>query len=419
MSLVLGLAGCSSDGGLPGADATTADGAVGDTSLGDAAPPPGSTPTYHEHVKAIVARNCLTCHVTGGIGPFALDSYQALSSRAPIVAAAVADQRMPPWPPSADGDRCEKLQHARKLSAAERDIIARWVAGGTPEGDPSKGDGTPPARAELARVDLELDAGFDYTPPSSGNYDDYRCFLLDPNLAADEHVTGVGIVPGQREMVHHALLYVVDRQQARQQAQASPGGWSCYGGPGVGGAQNLMAGWAPGTPPTRYPAGTGVSLRKDQAIVMQVHYNYDLGVRQPDRTRAKLMFADQSVSDMTMAFIVDVTFELQPGQSKTVERKFSRPGKLWGVFPHMHKLGTQISVELEQSDGSRRCLVDLPAWDFDWQQAYLFDRQDGIDLSDSQIVLRCTFHNTTSSVVRWGDGTNDEMCLAAIYRTTN
>ena len=56
---------------------------------------------------------------------------------------------MPPWPPSADGDRCEKLQHARKLSAAERDIIARWVAGGTPEGDPSKGDGTPPARAEL------------------------------------------------------------------------------------------------------------------------------------------------------------------------------------------------------------------------------------------------------------------------------
>ena len=41
------------------------------------------------------------------------------------------------------------------------------------------------------------------------------------------------------------------------------------------------------------------------------------------------------------------------------------------------------------------------------------------DTTDSQIVLRCTFHNTTSSVVRWGDGTNDEMCLAAIYRTTN
>ncbi len=45
-------------------------------------PPEGisvvSNPTYHGHIKALMEKHCNSCHKTGGMGPFPLDSLERL-----------------------------------------------------------------------------------------------------------------------------------------------------------------------------------------------------------------------------------------------------------------------------------------------------------------------------------------------------
>jgi hypothetical protein len=64
--------------------------------------------TYYEHVKPIVDARCTECHVDGGIGPFALDSYEAVSSVKALVANVVETEVMPPF---LYDDSCNEYEH--------------------------------------------------------------------------------------------------------------------------------------------------------------------------------------------------------------------------------------------------------------------------------------------------------------------
>ena len=74
-------------------------------------------------------------------------------------------------------------------------------------------------------IDLGLPDG-PYTPHAeAGGTDDYRCLLLDPELVDDTFLSGVVLVPGNPELVHHAILYRVDPDQvaaARGQGRGRP-----------------------------------------------------------------------------------------------------------------------------------------------------------------------------------------------------
>src|SRR5690606_9463938 len=91
---------------------------------------------------------------------------------------------------------------------------------------------------------------------------------------------------------------------------------------------------------------------------------------------------------------------------------------IWAVAPHMHTLGRRALVEVEHTDGSKTCLLDIPDWDFDWQQFYFFDSPRGIPVERGDTVrFSCTWDNTSNREVRWGDGTEDEMCIAYAFVT--
>ena len=91
--------------------------------------------------------------------------------------------------------------------------------------------------------------------------------------------------------------------------------------------------------------------------------------------------------------------------------------RVWGVFPHMHTLGRQIRVDLNQADGSDQCMVDVPRWDFHWQMAYWLNDPIRVTPQDAA-TISCTYDTTSrDTVVHFGDGTQDEMCLAFVYVT--
>jgi len=70
---------------------------------------------------------------------------------------------------------------------------------------------------------------------------------------------------------------------------------------------------------------------------------------------------------------------------------------------------------VEATDGT--CMVDVPNWDFNWQGAFFYETP--IDLANNTFRLDCTYNTMErDSVVTWGDGTLDEMCLSFFYVTS-
>ncbi len=152
---------------------------------------------------------------------------------------------------------------------------------------------------------LEFDVSeVPFTPDGTKSLDVYQCFLVNPKFKRDVMVTGVEIIPGNRKIVHHAILYKIEPNQAASvlaKDKATQGkGWSCFGGPGleVDNPQNGTAGgnwlsvWVPGAGDGHFPDGIGNPMPKDSLIVMEVHYNLNNGIGS-DQSKVKISIAPE------------------------------------------------------------------------------------------------------------------------------
>lgn len=375
-------------------------------------------PTWSRDVLPVIQARCQGCHTAGGIAPFSLESYTEAAPHAAAIASYVESRTMPPW--KAD-DACQPLKESRRLSDAELSVIVAWARGGAPEGDPAQARPNPNSLPSLPWVDAELSMASPYTP-SAARPDDYRCFVIDPKLPGERDLIGYDIVPGQRSLVHHVLLYGVGRAEAERLDAAEPGpGYTCFGGPGSeGGLGTVYGAWVPGTSATQYPEGTGITMPTDNVIVMQIHYNtghsdghaHEIA---PDLSTIKLQLAKGRVEKPAVIFpIADLNFTIPPKTSNfttTVSFPFPAAATLYGMGPHMHTRGRKITVTADNT-----CLVNIPSWDFNWQQLYQFTTPLALK-PGVRLKLSCTWDNASDKSVRWGEGTEDEMCLNYFYFT--
>ncbi len=231
-------------------------------------------------------------------------------------------------------------------------------------------------------------------------------------------VIGYEVVPGAKQSVHHVLLYPADAALAQAADAKTPEvGWSCFGGPGIKTASTI-GGWVPGSPPTKYPTNTGITLPAGQVLVMQVHYdNHHGGAWTPDRTSVKLQYSQTPVAKKAAILSVqNSTFLLPPGATNySVVGNLTAPGDgyVYGLLPHAHQLGKRLRVETADT-----CMIDIPAWDFNWQQFYFYENNQGMFVKKgTQLKLTCVYDNPTSTAVTWGESTTDEMCLNYFYTT--
>ncbi len=377
--------------------------------------PDGGQATWYRDVLPVAQVRCQGCHAVGGIAPFPMDTYASVKSSFAQIGNAASSRRMPPWMPN---EACGmSYRDSRRLSQAEIDVFAAWAAGGGLEGNPAD---APPAFKQdaLEWVDATVAPVSSYTP-SATLTDDYHCFLVDPNLTAPQSVVGYEVIPGQRNEVHHVLIFAVDKADAVAKDSAEPGeGWTCFGASGIDKAV-LIGGWVPGTAKVSYPAGTGIALPAGKVFAMQIHYNTSAASRSPDTTTVKLQYARAPVIPATLLPLADFLWSIPPnsmaftpvGQPKDFPNSLGFDAKVWGVLPHMHQKGKRITVT-----GPNACLVDIPQWDFHWQQQYFFN-QPQVVKQGQKVTLSCTWDNPTPRTVTWGESTEDEMCLAYLYVT--
>ncbi|MEO8706603.1 MAG: hypothetical protein ABI867_41645 [Kofleriaceae bacterium] len=406
--VAIGVAACGSDS-VPSADDT------------DAGVDPAGL-RFYEDVAPVLAKHCVGCHRPGGAAPFSLITYEDAIAVAEVMPGMVASRQMPPYGADNSG-ACNTYQDARWLADAEIATIVDWLAGAKLAGDPAASPPLPPEQIGLARVDATAAMTTAYSLDTSMD-DDYRCFVVDAGITTDTFLTGFEVRPGAPEVVHHILVYQLDSAAAETtvaglDAQTPAPGYTCFGGVGAG--ASLVGVWAPGKRVASYPATTGLALKANRKFVLQIHYHDHDGLPHPDQTAVDLMLEPTVVEPAFLYLLAAPDLYIPPGQTSfTTTNQYELPGFLgtynvWGVFPHMHTLGRTLRAEVDHA-GQPACLVDVPRWDFNWQQGYFYDGPPKIAGGGDMLRISCTHDTTTRGTpTTWGEGTEDEMCLAFMY----
>ena len=408
--------------------------------------------TWHADVRPIAEAQCVTCHSEGGVTPFSMEYDPAdWSDGAPAWAeaavAAVEAGTMPPWQP---GEGCYDLKDERVLTPEEKKVFSRWASNGYAEGSPSSYR-APETAAQVAPVlereaDLVLRAPSPYTPDTR-RPDDYRCFVVDPDVAEDMWISAVTVEPDQVSMVHHVILFRLPPDEANIATELDAAdeaeGYTCFGSPGTWNV-DTVAGWAPGQLPEVYPEGVARPVPQGSALVMQIHYNtlnLDPNNVPADQSAVKLWEYEDPAGPDEEIFsypFADGGLFLPAGDPNVVVEEQLNLNRLesllpngvqaLGVFPHMHQLGKRIRLDKLNTDGTEECVLRVHDWDFNWQGTYFFP-EDALLTSEGAdaLRLRCVYDNSPENQpvvngeqlpprdVRWGDGTLDEMCLMYLY----
>ncbi|MES1204427.1 MAG: hypothetical protein ABUS79_00695 [Pseudomonadota bacterium] len=427
------VSGCQGGAATPGASGGTGGGANGGSDGGGAATDAGGgAVTYYKHVLPIVMQHCAGCHNPAGFAPFSLVTYADADGYAALMAAATRSGEMPPWLPAAG---CGDFRDARGLTAAEIATLQAWSDMGAPAGNPADAPAPgAPTGPMLGTPSVTLDPGAPYVPNPNVT-DDYRCFLIDPALAAARDLVGFDVHPGAPASVHHVLLFSVApaqiaAAQAKDNAEAGVG-WTCFGGTGVTNTPTI-GGWVPGSGASAFPPTTGINLPAGTRVIMQVHYNLLVQRNVSDRTTADLFYASAPITKpAAIRPLLNSQFSVPAGtasQTVTADLPVAGSYALWGVVPHMHLHGRKIKVSINHAGGGSTCAVDIPRWDFHWQQFYYY--QQPIPVVPGDVVhLECTYDNSAQSqpvingvraapaALTWGEKTTDEMCLSYLHFT--
>ncbi len=403
---------------------------------GEADGPPA--PTYHGDIKAIVQARCASCHEAGGVAPFTLDSYDSVKAFSRASIAAIEAGTMPPWMPDPE---CRHYEDERLVSEDEKALFRQWVDAETPAGDPA--DYVAPAGMDqaltlesLGTPSAELKYPEAYSPDPA-RPDDYRCFPMAIEFDGETFLRTTNVVPDKVALVHHVILYLVAPQFADQvdtmdSEDAGPG-YDCFGGVGVG-SPTPIAGWVPGNSPILGSTEAGIRIAPGSKLVMQMHYNSLSTEASPDQTQVNVWFLDERPEFLlSPRFLPNLAIDIAPDDANSHhERIFKnnsdKPWTIVSTSPHMHLLGKSLRVDKLGPDGSlKECLLDVPRWDFNWQQGYVLKANEPMVVQPGEsLKVQCTYDNSaanqpiingerrTSGQVRWGEGTLDEMCLSSV-----
>jgi hypothetical protein len=386
-------------------------------------------PTYNRDIAPILWKNCAGCHRPGEIGPFSLLTYKDAAKRSSFLEEITASRKMPPWKPETGFGA---FHDERRLSDKELQQIADWADAGAPEGDAKDLPPVPkfPEGWQLGKPDLVLKASEAVSVPATGR-DIYRCLVIPIPIDSDRTVAAVEFRPGNRKIVHHALLYLDSSGAARRLDEADPGpGYASFGGPGIlptGG----LGGWAPGAMPRFLQDGVGKFLRKGSDLVLQIHYHPD-GKPETDESVVGIYFTPKPARHIVGGVAVrSRNLDIPPGEKHHRVSAQSAPlpvdVEAIGIAPHMHYIGKQMKVVAETPDGKTIPMIWIKDWNFNWQGQYQY--QTPIKLAKGSVIkLDAEYDNSTDNPfnpskppkrVGWGEQTTDEMCLLAVQVVTD
>jgi hypothetical protein len=359
--------------------------------------------SYAERIAPLLVEHCASCHRPGGIGPWAMTSYDVVRGFAPMIREVVRTKRMPPW--HADphygsfvGDRSLTIEEARTL--------VHWVEAGAPRGagpDPLRTRTAAAPEWSLGTPDLVVEVPA-FAVPATGVVD-YQYPRAPNPLGRDVWIRAIEIIPGDRGVVHHVLAGIDDPANGAQRR--------------IRGQIGELGGYAPGKNAMPYPDGTGILLRKEAGFRFQMHYTPN-GKATTDVTRVGYYFTEAPPRyPLRMTMLMDTALSI-PAHAKehaeTLEHVFDRDVILYSLMPHAHLRGRAAKFTAHYPDGRAEVLLSVPKYDFGWQTTYMLSEPKRMP-AGTRLAFEMTWDNSAQNpanpdptrTVGWGEQTWDEM----------
>ena len=332
--------------------------------------------TWSGEVAQLFYNKCSKCHHPGGLAPTSLMTYGEVSPMATIISQYITDEEMPPWPPD---NSYQEYLHVRSLSSTEKSTILNWLSNGLPEGN-SAATPPPPVYTNntiLGNGDLTVQIPT-YMSKATAN-DDYVCFSVPTYLTQNSIIKAVEVVPGNREIVHHALIFIdpsgIESTDTLDGLCASPSNAST----------KLVIGYTPGASPMILPSVSPLALGMDIGPGSKIYFamHYPVGsYGEFDSTKVILHFYPPGTTNVRQIsaapLISNYNFTLPANQVTNLTAQYPTNGgvptnfSVLSVFPHMHLLGTNIKAYAYKANQDTVKFVNIPHWDFHWQDFYFF-----------------------------------------------
>ena len=363
--------------------------------------------SYSETIAPMLKENCVNCHTRGGIGPFAMSSYEKVRGWSEMIREVLVTRRMPPW--HAD-PHVGKFGNDFSLSPSDTRTLVQWIDAGTPRG---KGEdllaGYQPELPEwkLGMPDFIVDI-----PPQAVAAEgvfDYRYVTVNAPNTEDVWLRASEVLPGNRSVLHHIIATTIMAGEER----SLMGKW--------------LTGYAPGMGPDLLPAGTGRLLKAGSKIVFQLHYTAT-GKPETDSSRLGLYLSKEPPErELQSGLLIDFRFKIPPGAREFVEKKsrrFEKEVLLYTMNPHMHLRGKWMRYTARYPDGTEEVLLNVPNYRFDWQRNYELQEPKRLP-KGTELIVEAAWDNSPlnlnnpdpTKTVGWGDQTFNEMFFAT-YRYT-
>jgi peroxiredoxin len=382
--------------------------------------------TYARDIAPILNSNCVTCHRDGEVAPFSLMTYQEAAKHAEEMVDVTESKYMPPWKAEIGYGH---FMDERVLAPRDIELIKRWAADGTAEGNPAD---LPPAPAfssdwHLGTPDKVVTMAEAFDVPARGR-DVYRAFVLPLDLPPGTYVSGVEFRPGAKSVVHHALFYLDTTGTARELDAKDPGpGYHTFGGVGFQPSGSL-GGWAPGAMPYLLEDGIAREVPPKADLVIQVHYHSD-GKAHQDKSSIAIYYAKKPVKHVVSGAMLISRQIYIPAGDADYHRETSvvlpMDVTVLGIVPHMHLIGREMKVTATTPDGETIPLIHVPDWDFKWQGQYRYAEPIRLK-KGTKIEMTARYDNSVKNagnpnsppkLVTWGEQTTDEMCICFLQLT--
>jgi len=325
-------------------------------------------------------------------------TYQEARPWAKAIKAALLTGRMPPW--HADPHYGHFLNDL-SLRPGEKETLIAWVDDGAKEGNAAQAPKPRsfPSGWRISKPDVIFEMPEEFSVPAGGVLD-YQYLPVATHFTEDKWVEMAEVRPGNRTVVHHAIV-VVQAPGARD--------------------DEYLAGYAPGMTPQTWKPGQARLIKAGSTLVFQMHYA-TTGKPAKDRTRIGLVFSKKPVTEQIVAMQATAPWlTIPPGVSNYRVESVAlmrQNVELVGMRAHMHLRGKSFQFRAVYPNGETEVLLDIPKYDFAWQPYYYLETPKALPRG-TRIECTAYFDNSANnpnnpdplSTITWGPQSWDEMMI--------
>jgi len=360
--------------------------------------------SYANEIVPILKERCVSCHMEGGIAPFAMTNHQMVQGWSPMIREVLYTKRMPPG--QIDNEYVHDFRDVAHITVEETQKLVQWIDNGA-----QNSDGTDPLaeyKPELVKwaygePDLLYKIPAQQIPATG--VQDYRNIALPLNLEEDVWVKAIEFEAGDPTVLHHIIAFA-------------------YGPDGVNQFEILNQGiglgaYAPGNEVNTYPEDAGFPLKAGGGLMLQLHYTTS-GRETVDESEIALYLWDEKPERTVLGgSAADLEINIPPFEARhemVATAKFRKNSYLTMLGPHMHYRGYDANFKLVYPDGRTEEILNVPNYQFNWQKVYDFEEPKYIP-EGTQMVFTATFDNSEmnpfnpdpSQTLTWGEQTWQEM----------